>query len=109
MRRPGGGLVASSATIGFVGRGEAEDVVDVADDGAPFAFGELAFGVADFLEFGAGSGVSVAIFLDDHCFAAGAGECVDEADEAGAVTAEPGIKLAFLRMTAGGWRMIRDW
>ena len=62
---------------------EAEDVVDGADDGAGFAFVEFAFGVERLFEGSAGAGAGVLVFLEEHGFAAGAGEGIDEAHEGG--------------------------
>jgi len=40
--------------INLIGEGEAEELVNVADDGAGFAFGEFALGIKDLVEGGTG-------------------------------------------------------
>lgn len=66
-------LVAPGIGIG----GEAEDFVDFADDGAGFAFVELAFWI-EFAEGGPGAGI--AVFLDSESFAGEARQGIDDAD-----------------------------
>ncbi len=77
------------AGFGIVlGRSEAEDIVDLEDDGAAFGVRKLAFRVLEWGEGSAGVGAGGAIFLEEHGFAAGPCEGVDEADEGGGITAE---------------------
>ena len=71
--------------------GEAEDFVDFADDGAGFAFVEFAVRI-QFAEGGASASAGIAIFLDEHGFATGTDEGVDETDEGGGIATEPMIE-----------------
>jgi len=93
------------------GRGEAEDVVDVADDGVAFGVGEFAVGVFERPEGSAGLGAGLAVFLDEHGFAAGAGEGVEETGEGGGVAAEfevqAGFSICDFRFTIGWTRFWR--
>ena len=82
------GFVVIGCFLGGVSGAEAEDVVHFEDDGASFAFVELAFGVLEFVERSANVGAGVAIFLELEGFAAGAREGVEEASEGGAIAAE---------------------
>jgi hypothetical protein len=77
--------------LGVVG-GEAEDFIDLKDEVAPFVIGEFAFGIFHGLKGGAGAGAGLAVFLQEHGFAAGTGEGVHEADEGSGVAAEGEIE-----------------
>ena len=86
--------------VGFVGA-EAENVVNFEDDGASFAFVELAFGVLELLEGGAGTIADVAVFLELKGFAAGAGQGVEEASEGGGIAAEFTLESASAQIAQG--------
>ena len=82
MESDGGGLVVGGSCGGVVGivvGAEAEDVVHFEDDGASFAFVELALGVFEFLEGGAGTSANVLVFLEGEGFAGEAGEGINDA------------------------------
>ena len=69
-------------------RTDSKDFIDFPYDGAGFAVGELTVGVLELLKCGAGSSAGLAVFLQLHRFAAGAGQSIDEPREGGAIAAE---------------------
>ena len=90
-----GGRLGFGSRILSVFRGaKAEDFIQPADNGEGFLFRELAVRVFEWLHGGVSAGADIAIFLDEHGFAASAGEGVDEADEGEGIAAEPEVELA---------------
>jgi hypothetical protein len=67
------------SVVVFFGRAEAEDFVHFVDDGETFAVGEFAVRIFEFLDFGAGLGAGVAIFLVAQSFPGDAWQGGEEA------------------------------
>jgi hypothetical protein len=83
---------------------DAEDVIDVADDGMALGVGEFALGILEELDGFASFGAGFAVLLQHHRFAAGARQGVHEADEGSGIAAQTEIEGG----AAGGvgaWRV----
>ena len=119
MESDGGGLVVGGSCGGVVEivvGAEAEDVVHFEDDGAGFAFVELAFGILKFIECSTSTGADVLVFLEGEGFAGEAGEGINDAsvfvrvvgdvlgDGSGGEMAKEIIDLSGGRLKAGLWK-----
>src|SRR3954471_13884329 len=62
-----------------LGHADAEDVIDVADDGAALTVGKFAIGVIQLFDFGAGLDAGIAIFLVAEGFTRNARENGEQA------------------------------
>ena len=115
----GGGLVVGGSCGGVVEivvGAEAEDVVHFEDDGASFAFVELALGVLEFVKSRASASANVLVFLEGEGFAGEAGEGINDAsvfvrvvgdvlgDGSGGEMAKEIIDLSGGRLKAGLWK-----
>jgi len=77
---------------------QAEDFIDIADNGATLFVGKFAPGILESLKGGAGLDAGFAIFLDEHCFPAGASQSIYQANKSGGIAAQVQVELGAVVM-----------